>query len=85
MDHNLYWDASGRPVTFLKYTFEDWKKRGHDVHSLIEDPQFVDPAKSDFTLNPDSPAFKLGFKPIDVSAVGPRHPAGPRSSSPPRH
>lgn len=77
LDYNTYWDASGRPVTFGKNTFEEWKKRGHDKHSVIADPLFVDVKKRDFRLKPDSPAFKLGFKQIDVSTVGPRGPIGP--------
>jgi hypothetical protein len=28
------------------------------------------PENADFTLNPDSPVFKLGFRPIDVNAIG---------------
>ena len=77
MDYNLYWDASGRPVTFAGASFEDWKKRGHDQHSLIADPKFVDPKKFNFKLKPDSPAFGLGFKQIDMSKVGPREKIGP--------
>ena len=52
-------------------TFADWQELGLDRHSLNEDPLFVDPDNGDFALRPDSPAFKLGFKPIDVSEVGP--------------
>lgn len=76
MDYNIYWDASGRPVTFAGVSFEEWKKRGHDVHSLITDPKFVNAEKFDFRLQPDSPAFGLGFKEIDVSRVGPRGTVG---------
>jgi hypothetical protein len=68
--------GTGEPVTFLsgkKYTFEQWKARGMDQHSVIADPLFVDPADGDFSLKPDSPALKLGFKPIDISAAGPRN------------
>ena len=51
-------------------TFEDWKKLGFDTHSIIADPLFVDPENDDYSLKPESPAFKLGFKPIDLSRVG---------------
>ena len=40
-------------------------------------PEFVDPKKFNFKLKPDSPAFGLGFKQIDVSKVGPREKVGP--------
>jgi len=73
-DYNLYFREGGGPVTFMKYTFDQWKAKGLDVHSLVADPQFVDPAKGDFSLKPDSPALRLGFKPIDLSQVGPRGP-----------
>ena len=74
-DYNVYFHEGGEPVTFLsgkKYTFEQWKARGMDQHSVIADPLFVDPAGGDFSLKPDSPALKLGFKPIDISTAGPR-------------
>jgi parallel beta-helix repeat protein len=77
MDYNIYWDASGRPIDFAKASFDDWKRRGHDANSLIADPKFVNPKKHDFDLKGDSPAFKLGFKPIDVKHVGPRTNVGP--------
>ena len=75
-DYNVYFHEGGEPVTFLsgkKYTFEQWKARGMDQHSVIADPSFVDPAAGDFSLKPDSPALKLGFKPIDISTAGPRN------------
>ena len=43
-----------------------------DAESVVADPLFVDPENGDFTLKPESPALKLGFRPIDVSIVGPR-------------
>ncbi|MFC1739132.1 NosD domain-containing protein, partial [Planctomycetota bacterium] len=51
-------------------SYEDWQKRGFDMHSIIADPLFVDPENDDYSLRPESPAFKLGFKPIDLSRVG---------------
>jgi hypothetical protein len=35
-----------------------------------EDPRFVDPAKEDFRLKPDSPAWKLGFERIPLERIG---------------
>ena len=75
MDHNLYYDASGRPVTFQGASFDDWTKR-HDQHSIIADPMFVNAKKHDFRLQPGSPAPALGFRQIDMSRVGPRGTVG---------
>lgn len=75
-DYNVLWHA-GQPVTIgLDHppkieSFEAWQKRGFDVHSLMADPKFVDPAKDDYRLQPDSPALKLGFQPIPVEKIGP--------------
>ena len=71
-DYNLYWQSRGEPIRFMRYTFDEWKAKGLDVHSVIADPLFVDPAKNDFRLRPESPAFKLGVRPIDLTDVGPR-------------
>ena len=86
MDYNVFFDA--RPdatpdsMRFGKATIEEWRGRGHDQHSIIGDPLFIAPSKSDFGLKPNSPALKIGFHPIDVSEVGPRrHPAPPADRS----
>jgi len=75
-DYNVYFQEKGEPVTFLrgkKYTFEQWQAKGMDVHSVVADPMLVDPSNGDFSVKPDSPALKLGFKPIDIGKVGPRN------------
>ncbi len=74
LDNNLYWDTSGAELDFVGKTLVQWQAQGYDQHSLIADPLFVDPDKRNFTLKPDSPAFELGFEPIDLSNVGPRAP-----------
>jgi len=78
IDNNLYWNTSGGEIRFVGMSFEEWQEKGNDGSSIIADPMFVD-AKNyekiasplrDFQLNPNSPALKIGFKPIDMSKVG---------------
>lgn len=80
MDWNLYFNPTLElsEVTFNKLSFADWQKAGKDRHSLYADPKFVDPEKHDFRLQPDSPAFALGFQAIDLDRVGPQGDIGPR-------
>jgi hypothetical protein len=79
MDRNVYYDTriGARPeaMRYAGATLEEWRKRGHDVNSIVADPLFVAPERFDFRLRPESPALKLGFRPIDVSRVGIRPPA----------
>lgn len=76
MDWNDYFDTrsvtNAAPMKFGSAELEKWRERGHDTHSIINDPQFVAPEKNDFRLKKTSPALKLGFQPIDTSGVGPR-------------
>lgn len=77
-DRNIIWDESGKEPIIMEFADEkiDHKKAiadlGWDTHSLIKNPRFKDAKKYDFTLRKDSPAFALGFQPIDTSDVGPR-------------
>ena len=71
LDHNLYWNAAGKAVTFPGgLSLEKWQAKGQDKHSMIADPKFVDATKCDFRLQPGSPAAKIGFKPFDISTAG---------------
>jgi hypothetical protein len=76
IDDNVYFDArpgaSAEAMKFTAMNLEQWREHGHDNHSIIADPLFVDAAHYNFQLRPDSPALKLGFKPIDLSHVGVR-------------
>ena len=50
-------------------------QKGYDIDSKIADPLFLDrehPENENFDLDPASPAYKLGFKPIDLEKVGPK-------------
>jgi len=69
LGRNVYWSNSGPPL-FKDMDFETWKTRANDVGSIVADPLFVNPKKGDFRLKPNSPALKLGFKPIDLSKTG---------------
>ncbi|GAA4441141.1 hypothetical protein GCM10023188_39310 [Pontibacter saemangeumensis] len=74
MDWNIYFnpDMPLEKVSYNGKTWEAWHSMGKDQHSEYADPLFVDPENHDFRLRAESPAFKLGFKPIDISTVGPR-------------
>ena len=74
LDHNVYFDnrPEARPDTlrFAGATLAEWRARGHDTHSLVADPLLFNPRAYNFRLNPNSPALKLGFTPIDLTRVG---------------
>ncbi len=74
LDNNLYWRTDGKPFDFAGLTWEQWRAKGQDTHSVIADPKFVNPLKGDFRLAKSSPVLALGFQPIDASKSGPRHP-----------
>ncbi len=74
-DYNLIFHTKGKEFVVIGglpgvTTFEDWQERGFDTHSIVADPLFTDPENDDYSLRPDSPALKMGFKPIDLSRVG---------------
>ena len=68
--NNLYWNASGSPVTFKGKSFQQWQQTGQDPGSLVADPKFVSPEEFDFSLDSDSPAAQIGFKPFDFNKAG---------------
>lgn len=68
--NNLYWEPSGVPLSFAGLSLPDWQKLGRDAGSVIADPGFVDPARGDFRLKPNSPALGVGFVPFDASQAG---------------
>lgn len=76
-DRNLYWQigedlGTSEAAATPKGTLAQWRAAGFDAHSLVADPLFVDPAKDDYRLKPESPAWQLGFQPIAVSKIGAR-------------
>jgi hypothetical protein len=84
-DLNVFWDIGGKELTCgnaghlmaekglrQKFTWDQWLAMGNDAHSLVADPKLRDVRGGDFAMAADSPAAKVGFKPIDISDVGPR-------------
>lgn len=76
-DRNIIWSTGGK-ATMLAWDDKTWHfdefrtATGIDEHSREVNPRFKNLAAHDFTLRADSPAFALGFRAIDASAVGPR-------------
>ena len=70
MDHNLYCDAAGRPLSFLGASLDEWRSQGHDQHSLVRDPMFRDARHYDFRFKSDKVARRIGFRPFDYSQAG---------------
>ncbi len=70
-------ELKGRTENWLNYTKEKNKenmiKYGFYNNAVFSDPLFADPFNYDFTLAEDSPAWDIGFEPIDMSDVGPRN------------
>ncbi len=77
---NLYFNPTKKrdEVKWAGGTWAEWQQRDKDRQSQYADPLFVNPEQGDFTLRPESPAFALGFQPIDLSKVGPRLKTGPQ-------
>lgn len=81
-DHNLYSLATKQEPQIRGIgSFSDWKKLGFDQHSLVADLLFVDAENGDYRLQPESPAFTLGFQPIPVDKIGPRNGLRPRDAA----
>lgn len=68
MDYNLYCNLS-EPVTIGKQSFSEWRKT-KEPHSIEMDPGFVDALGDDFTFKSQKAIRKIGFEPLDYSAVG---------------
>ena len=69
-DNNLYWDTRTKDIRFADRSFAEWQKSGKDIHSIVADPMFVDPAAFNFKFRANSTARKIGFVPFDYSKAG---------------
>jgi hypothetical protein len=77
MDRNLYFSTATAPIQFNGMAFGEWQAQGHDRHSQVADPLFHAPERGDFAVGEGSPAFEMGFRPIDTTLVGPQRAIGP--------
>ncbi|MCU0456510.1 MAG: right-handed parallel beta-helix repeat-containing protein [Bacteroidales bacterium] len=69
-DYNCYWDTRTKDISFSGKSFEEWKKEGKDLHSIIADPLFVNPAEWDFRFKNLSVIRKIKFRPFDYTQAG---------------
>ena len=77
-DANLFFAPGKNEILTVKggpadSSWEKWRTLGggkYDARSLVADPRFVNAARRDYRLRPDSPARKLGIRSIDTSRIG---------------
>jgi hypothetical protein len=79
VDSNCYWGYGITPRVFnwtgtdrtgTACTWAQWVAGGNDVHSIVADPLFVDPANENYQVKSGSPAFALGFKNFPMDSFG---------------
>ena len=69
-DHNLIWHH-GLPIEVEMdakrnyHSLAQWQAAGHDRHSVVAAPKFVDAARDASRLRPDSPALGVGCRNIN--------------------
>lgn len=68
VDNNLYWCAANPEAA--KDQLHVLQQAGLDWHSLAADPQFTDIDRRSFSLEANSPAFDIGFVPINTALIG---------------
>lgn len=70
IDSNVYWNSANRAVTFPDGNGGAWQAKGHDLHSVIADPGFVNADKFDFRIKNRKLTDRIGFKPFDYKQAG---------------
>lgn len=84
IDHNCLFSRSGRFTARIsqmrgetgpeggsrRVDLKEWRKLGFDRNSVFADPLFVDPARNDYRVRPESPALRLGFKNFEMGLWG---------------
>ena len=72
---NLLFDISGENTVVeigdRKITLDGAQAEfGFEENSILENPLFKDYENNDFTFEDNSPAYKIGFKPINIKEIG---------------
>ena len=62
--------ADGPEPGAKKLDLDQWQALGFDRDSVFADPLFVDPARNDFRVRPESPALRLGFRNFEMGLWG---------------
>lgn len=72
--NNVWYAPASRDSCFGQDAkgFAHYKEINRSSGDIFEDPQFVDFEHGDYRLRAESPALRLGFRPWDYRAVGPR-------------
>lgn len=69
--YNISGDTNVIKVNTKEYSHEEALQCFNlETESIVADPMFVDYENNDFRLKDESPALKIGFKPIDTKNVG---------------
>lgn len=74
-NRNVYWPGTNAVVRMQNGrkgcpSWASWQAAGEDVDSVVADPLFVDAARHDYRLRPESPAFKRGFVELPYAKMG---------------
>ena len=69
IDQNIYWHSKlgTDGIAFRYENLEQWRAKGHDINSYLEDPLFTDPENRIFTFKSKEVISKIGFKEFDLT------------------
>ena len=74
IDNNIYWHATKgkNGITFRYLNYTQWRERGYDKNSIIDDPYFSNHTARDFTFKNEVNIKKIGFIPfsLDLGVIG---------------
>lgn len=69
-DSNCYWHNPRENFLFGSDSFAAWQAAGKDIHSIIADPEFEDPAADDYRFRESRVTKQISFKLFDYHQAG---------------